>query len=156
MEPIDCMNPARSPGLIRGLSHTLAALFSSSADFHRAWKRYAAVASPSTGMEGRWQGEWISEVNGHHGQLKGVVTKSDSGEYKACFHATYSRFLRVCYEVNLSGQEEDGHIELEGEADLGQLAGGVYHYTGEATSTEFNCQYHCKYDHGTFHMKRLD
>jgi len=150
------MNSPGSPNLIRNTAHALAALFSNSADFRRDWKRYSAVGSPPQGIEGCWLGEWISDVNGHHGQLEGVVTKSDSGKYQACFHATYSRFLRVYYEVDLKGREENGHVELEGEADLGQLAGGVYHYTGEATPTGFHCQYRCKYDHGPFRMKRLD
>ncbi len=150
------MNSPRSPGLIRSVSHALAALFSSSANFHREWKHYRSGGSPPRGIEGRWLGEWISQVNGHHGELKGIVTKADAGKYKACFHATYSRFLRVCYEVDLKGREENGRVELEGESDLGQLAGGVYQYTGEATPAEFNCQYRCKYDHGTFRMKCLD
>jgi hypothetical protein len=38
---------------------------------------------------------------------------------------------------------------------LGQLAGGIYHYEGEAGGTEFNCTYRCAYDHGPFYLQRL-
>jgi hypothetical protein len=141
--------------LVRSISHTLAALLSGSTAFRSEWKR-CGVVSRSSGIEGRWQGEWVSEVNGHHGGLRGVVSKSDAAHYCGIFHATYAKFLRVSYVVSLSGREQDGRVELEGEADLGRLAGGVYHYAGKATSDEFNCSYDCKYDHGSFRMNRVD
>lgn len=150
------MSSTHSPSLLRGFSHLLAALFSNVSVFHRDWNNYRAVASPPKDIQGRWQGEWVSDVNGHHGRLKGIMVKLDPGRYEASFHATYSKVLRVCYSVNLSGREEDGRVILEGEADLGKLAGGVYHYTAEVTHWEFNCKYRCKYDHGKFHMNRLD
>jgi hypothetical protein len=140
--------------LIRSIAHTLAALFSGSKAFQREWKRYAE-SSRAEGIEGRWQGEWISDVNGHHGELKAVVTNARSNNYETIFHATYSGFLRVSYAVNLFGQSRDGGVELKGEADLGRLAGGVYHYGGKATPTDFSCRYECRYDRGRFQMKRI-
>lgn len=41
---------------------------------------------------------------------------------------------------------------LEGDYDLGKLAGGNYHYSGHATIDEFRCTYECKYDRGTFEL----
>jgi hypothetical protein len=52
----------------------------------------------------------------------------------------------------LHGQWSEGKLKLEGDADLGPLAGGIYHYQGQADETEFVCVYRCKYDHGTFRM----
>jgi hypothetical protein len=149
------MSSSRRLSLIRSVSHTLAALFNSSADFRREWKRYDA-ASRGGGIEGRWQGEWISEVNGHHGELKGAITKSPPAGYKSVFQATFSKILHVCYEVVLSAREQEDAVELEGQADLGRLAGGVYRYKGRASPERFDCSYECKYDHGTFRMKRVD
>ena len=150
------MNSTHHKYLFHGFFHVLAALFSNSSDFRRAWNNYPESAPPPEDIQGRWQGEWISDVNGHHGQLKAITTKVNSGKYKTSFHATYSKVLRVCYSVNLNVREEDGRFQLEGEADLGQLAGGIYRYDGEATLTEFNCEYRCEYDHGTFRMTHLN
>lgn len=146
------MGQGRLSGLVRSIAHTLAAVFSGSAAFRKAWK---SSACRTEGIEGRWQGEWVSEVNGHHGELKGVLSKAGAEQYRAVFHATYSKFLRVSYAVNLIGQQENGGVELEGEADLGRLAGGVYHYAGKATLDEFNCRYECRYDRGRFQMQRV-
>jgi hypothetical protein len=138
-------------GFLRNVSHMLAALVNNRADFQRRWNE------PKTyhGLEGRWQGEWASNANGHRGALKCLLTKTEAGEYEAMFHAVYARFLRVCYSVPLHGRQTGEKLELEGQADLGQLAGGVYHYEGEANETAFHCTYCCAYDHGTFHLKRL-
>jgi limonene-1,2-epoxide hydrolase len=133
-------------GILRNVSHVLAALFNDRADFQRRWN------DPSTPEE-RWQGEWVSETNGHRGVLKCLLTKTESGEYQATFYAVYARLLSVAYSVPLHGRRDAGKLKLEGQADLGQLAGGIYHYKGEADETAFNCTYRCKYDHGTFQLK---
>ena len=67
--------------------------------------------------------------------------------------AKYCGGLRVCYNTPLHGQISDGRLTLDGEMDLGRLAGGVYTYKGEAGENEFNCSYRCQYDHGAFHLK---
>jgi hypothetical protein len=145
----------RAVGILRNVSHVLAALFNNRADFQRRWNEMAARSTTNSGWEGRWQGEWFSEANGHRGGLKCLLTIKESGECQATFHAVYARFLRVCYSVPLHGRQIGGKLKLEGQADLGQLAGGIYHYEGEADETTFNCTYRCAYDHGVFQMKRL-
>ncbi len=134
--------------MFRNVSHVLAALFNNRAEFHRRWE--AAPARPANGLEGRWRGEWISQANGHHGALKCLLTKTASGEYEAMFHAVYAGFLAVAYPVALHGQPSGGKLKLAGKADLGKLAGGVYHYEGETDENAFNCAYRCAYDHGPF------
>jgi hypothetical protein len=139
--------------MLRTISHFLAALVNNASDFKRRWNQDAPPPTAANDLQGRWQGEWISEVNGHRGALRCVLTRGDDGNYKAAFHAVYARILRVCYTVPLHGQWIDGKLKLEGDADLGPLAGGVYRYQGEAEEAEFVCLYNCKYDHGTFRMK---
>jgi HEAT repeat protein len=140
-------------GMARTISHFLAALVNNASDFKRHWNEDTLPPGASNGLQGRWQGQWISEANGHCGALRCVLTRGEGGDYKAAFHAVYASILRVCYTVPLHGQWNDGKLKLEGDADLGPLAGGIYRYQGEAGETEFICQYNCKYDHGTFHMK---
>lgn len=97
----------------------------------------------------------MSEQNGHRGQLRCVLTRSDNGLYRACFHATYAKILRVCYCVSLAGGEQGGRFRLAGESDLGKLAGGIYRYEGEVGDDAFLVTYRCRYDHGYFRLQRL-
>jgi hypothetical protein len=142
--------------IFRSISHLLAAIFVNCREFHREWNQYVAVGHSGTSITGRWTGKWLSEVNGHTGKLQCVVTETDGRYYRARFHATYGSALRVCYTVELSVERVNGKFEFEGEADLGKLAGGVYHYRGEVTTTGFVSSYKCSYDQGIFRMSRLD
>jgi hypothetical protein len=122
--------------------------------FNRDWKR-AGTASPSpVGMEGRWQGTWVSEANHHQGGLRCLMTKNADGAYKARFKATYAEILSFGYTAKLKVQENGDSFNFEGDANLGKLAGGVYHYVGNATGTNFFATYSSKADHGTFQMQR--
>src|ERR1700678_2554465 len=126
-------------GMARTISHFLAALVNNASDFKRRWNEDTPSPSAANGLQGRWQGEWISEANGHRGALRCVLTRGEAGNYKAAFHAVYAKCLRVCYTVPLHGQWIDGKLKLEGDADLGPLAGGIYNYKGEADEMEFVC-----------------
>jgi hypothetical protein len=142
--------------ITRGISHTLAAVFNNCSVFRSHWRQYHRTENSAANLEGRWIGEWTSEVNGHHGKLKCVLGKDSLGQYEACFHGSFGRMLRVCYTVALRGEPTHEGMRLAGEADLGSLAGGVYYYEGIATPTEFRCSYRCKYDQGTFQLKKID
>ena len=75
--------------------------------------------------------------------------------YRARFRATYWRFFRFSYTVNLQvTRNPQGQFNFQGEADLGWWGGVVYHYDGHATATNFFSTYKSKYDHGTFRMAR--
>lgn len=139
--------------LIRTISHVLAAVFNNAWDFNRRWQLPAAPPSAANELQGRWAGEWVSEANGHRGALRCILSKIDSGGYEVVFYAKYCGGLRVCYSLRLQGQKTGDRLLLNGEMDLGRLAGGVYTYKGEANEKEFNCAYRCKYDHGAFHLK---
>jgi hypothetical protein len=137
----------------RSISHILAAFFNNAWDFKRRWNQPAPPPSAANDLQGRWEGEWISAANGHRGALRCFLSKTGSGGYQAAFHAVYCGALRVSYTVPLHGQMNGGKLTLDGETDIGRLAGGIYSYKGEADEKEFNCTYRCKYDHGTFHLK---
>jgi hypothetical protein len=138
-------------GLIRSISHILAAVFSNASDFNRRWKDDDSQ-HVGGGLPSRWEGQWISETNGHHGALRCLLAQDGPTNYSATFYAIYCRSLRVCYTVPLRGQQSEVKLKLEGDADIGRLAGGNYHYAGEATASAFRCTYECKYDRGTFEM----
>jgi hypothetical protein len=126
---------------------------SCSSSFNREWRKVGRSPMAGTGLEGRWEGQWISEVNGHHGRLRCIVTK-EGDIYQARFRAKYRKILSFGYTVPLKAEPTASGYEFRGEADLGALAGGVYHYGGHADATNFFSTYSCKYDHGTFRMIR--
>ena len=122
--------------------------------FNRQWNQAANQPPPKTDLEGRWEGSWQSEVNGHHGKLRCLISSEPDGLYRARFHAKYARIFSFGYTVKLRAESDDGRLSLKGEADLGFLAGGIYRYEGHVDRTNFFAKYACKYDHGTFQMKR--
>lgn len=124
--------------------------------FDREWSEAAAI-SPASGNDivGRWEGTWQSNFNGHNGGLRAIITKVDDQTHHAKFHATYQGFLSFPYELDIKTTPSEQATSFEGEADLGALAGGMYKYTGQATSTKFHSDYSASNgDHGTFTMKR--
>jgi len=134
----------------------LALVVGGCSSFHRAWREAERHPAPENSIQGCWEGQWVSEVNGHHGQLRCLISLEADGDYSARFRATYLKVLRFSYTVRLQVEHGDGAWHFHGEEDLGKLAGGVYHYTGHATQTEFHSTYRSKYDHGKFEMRRLD
>src|SRR5262245_27113820 len=114
-----------------------AALLCGCSSFNRNWRRARAQAVPANSFEGRWEGRWGSEVNGHHGALRCLLTPATNSVYHARFRATYARILHFSYTVPLTAQPHFGGWEFNGEADLGKLAGGVYDYEGRISSTNF-------------------
>ena len=121
--------------------------------FNREWRKAGRNPAASSGLEGRWEGEWISNVNRHHGRLRCII-KKDGDLYWARFHAKYRKLLSFGYTVGLKTEPTEAGCKFRGEADLGALAGGVYRYEGQADATNFFSTYFCKYDHGTFQMRR--
>jgi hypothetical protein len=105
-------------------------------------------------VAGRWEGRWISDVNGHNGKLRCLLTQQEGNVYNARFRATYWKILRFSYTVPLAFEPHDNGWEFNGEANLGKLAGGVYFYEGRASQTNLFSTYRSKYDHGRFELTR--
>lgn len=123
-------------------------------NFNRDWKKAAQQPTSSNSVEGRWEGKWVSEVNGHNGTLRCLISREGDARCAARFHATYKTIFRFSYKVMLDIQPHYGGWEFNGEENLGKLAGGVYFYEGRASSTNFFSTYRSKYDHGIFEMHR--
>ena len=129
-------------------------LASGCSSFNHEWRKAAANPVLANDIQGAWQGKWISEASGHSGKLRCVVVKSDLDLYQARFHAKYRKIFSFGYTVPLKVERAADSFHFSGEADLGYLAGGVYHYDGHADGTNFFSNYSSKYDHGIFQMKR--
>lgn len=136
------------------LTAMLAMLLCGCSSFGRAWKTAGQAPPSPDSIEGRWEGCWLSDANGHTGKLRCLLSQEADGRYTAWFRATYLKILRFSYRVPLQVESHDGVWDFQGSEDLGKLAGGVYHYAGNATSTNFSSTYDSTYDRGTFEMKR--
>ena len=83
------------------------------------------------------------------------MTQGTNGLYNARFHAKFWKILSYGYTVPLQVHSSNRVFRFEGEANLGKLAGGVYHYAGTVAGTNWQSTYHSRYDHGTFRMNRI-
>jgi hypothetical protein len=124
--------------------------------FERSWRSAASMPVSAHSLAGRWEGSWRSDVNGHEGRLRCLITPKDQeGDvFEARFHATYLKVLRFGYTVPLTARFTNEAWHFQGEADLGKMAGGVFHYAGTATNQRFYSTYRSRSDHGTFEMQR--
>jgi len=140
------------PVLVLGL---LLVALTGCSSFGREWRAAARQPAPALGIGGRWEGVWVSEVNGHRGRLRAILTPETNQVWRARFHARYAGLLTFGYTVQLHTTEAaEGEVRFEGEADLGKLAGGVYTYAGRANATNFFATYRSRDDHGRFELRR--
>lgn len=124
--------------------------------FERQWQAAKSYAYPEQELAGCWEGTWQSDYNGHHGGLRAIITKQGDGYYDAHFHATYAVVIPYEFQLPLLVTDDGRAYVLEGEADLGWLAGGLYTYNGTATATDFAASYCAENnDHGTFTMTKV-
>lgn len=122
--------------------------------FNRDWQEAAARPVPAGSLEGRWEGRWLSDVNGHTGKLRCIVARETGSQYEFHYWATFWKLFRATYKVHLHVRPVDIGYELRGEENLGKLAGGVYQYEGRVSGTNFTSTYRSPYDHGTFRLTR--
>ena len=114
----------------------------------------AGTPPPQNSIEGRWAGIWKSDTSDHSDRLRCIISRKDEHSYLASFFANYHKVMNFGYTVPLKVEQTDGKYVFEGEANLHWYAGGVYHYKGEATPTNFYSTYRSKSYHGTFEMRR--
>jgi hypothetical protein len=132
-------------------------LGSGCSSFGRDWKAATGQPAGEHGVAGRWEGEWVSDVNGHRGRLQAVVTPEGGPRYHVHYRATYRKLLRFSFGYEMSMDVEpagQGACLLQGEADLGVW--GEYRCEGSANGTHFTARYETQYDHGVFHLDRAD
>jgi hypothetical protein len=128
-------------------------LLSGCSSFNRQWRASLREPIPADDISGPWEGRWISDVNGHNGRLRCVISRQ-TNRYDAFFHAKYMKVFSFSYTVPLQVERNQTNFTFSGEEDLGKLAGGLYTYKGEATPEKFESTYKSKYDHGRFDLSR--
>ncbi|MGH9360534.1 MAG: hypothetical protein ACRD2T_01350 [Thermoanaerobaculia bacterium] len=103
---------------------------------------------------GAWEGGWRSEVTGHTGGLRALITRAEKGGFRTRYRATYGCCFSFEYTVEMTVEPRGEALGFRGSADLGWLAGGVYSYEGQVKGAEFTSAYRSKSDRGVFEMRR--
>lgn len=119
-------------------------------DYEAALDQSVAADSP----EGPWKGRWVSNKNGHKGELRCIVEKGIEETYTARFKARFWKCFTYTSTAELQMAEGDGERTFSGDAQLGWLAGGQYDYEGRVNQKFFFSEYENKWDYGTFYMER--
>lgn len=122
--------------------------------FNRDWKRAAARPAGTNEISGAWIGHWRSDANGHHGQLRCILTPHSTDAYMARFRARFWKIFAAGYAVPLTFTSTNGVHTFQGSANLGALGGGLYTCEGSITPNAFESTYNSKRDHGTFVLRR--
>jgi hypothetical protein len=128
--------------------------FVTGCSFNRDWRRAAHSPPPANDIAGAWIGHWRSDVNGHNGQLRCIMTPHAPNAYMARYRARFWKIFAAGYAVPLSVTNINGEFRFSGTANLGALGGGIYTYEGSATPSAFQSTYRSKRDHGTFVLHR--
>jgi hypothetical protein len=142
--------------LVRALSIALLIIATSgcSTVYNQKWNKAAKNPDPSSMINGRWQGKWLSDRNQHTGKLRCIVTQKQANLYDFHYWATWSIFAGA-YHVEFAIQETNNTAHFAGSKDLGKLAGGLYQYEGNIEGDVFRASYDSKYDEGMFELSRV-
>lgn len=122
--------------------------------FPEKWHTAGRFAPTGDVLDGRWEGTWLSDRNGHTGRLRCVVSKQGENQYEAAFQAKYWRVLTFHYVAPLETRLTETNVLFSGQANLGWWAGGLYRYAGQADTDRWFCTYSNRYDYGTFQMRK--
>lgn len=111
------------------------------------------IPSRANDPAGAWRGTWLSEVNGHTGELLCAVSPADSpGAHTFRYRATWGRILHAPFTVRCTVDEKG---KVTGSKDLGPLFGGTFSHTGSLTRDTFQARYESTLDRGTMEMRRV-
>ncbi len=138
-------------------------LASCSGGFNREWRQALAEGKGTSprDLTGPWQGAWRSEVNGHHGELRCIVSRAraageadSTNRHRFHYHATFMKVLSATYDVTHEvKQSKDGFV-YAGDQKISGMGGGLYHYEGKGTPERFNATFRSESDHGVFELRR--
>lgn len=131
--------------------------------FRSAWKMPASNA----GVNGKWEGTWLSTASGHTGKLRAVISEpgplmsASKQQPKAVphqffYHCTWRGILSAAFKTTQHVvRQKNGSYTFKGDHQMPNWVGGVYHYEGTIKGDNFNACYESGLDRGTFTMKRV-
>ena len=128
-------------------------------DFKQQWKKATDEAAKRkdkfADLTGPWEGTWKSDVNGHEGKLRCLITKQEDGQYEFHYWAQWQKVLSGSFRENYEVvDQKDGSFTFSGEKDLGKM-GGKFSHKGTATAMDLKANYDSELgDRGVFELAR--
>jgi hypothetical protein len=106
-------------------------------------------------VQGRWAGTWKSDVNGHTGKLRCVVSPpKGSDEQTFLYRATWMKVLAATFKTAKTVTPKTQGATFVGEKNLGVL-GGTFRCKGSIQDDHFQATYESAVDHGVFALDRV-
>lgn len=130
----------------------------SGVSYDRQWKAAQSRASSVSSPEGCWEGTWKSDVNGHEGKLRCIVTSKDAArsDYEFHYHATWAKFLTGTFSVIChADRQKDATWKVSGSKDLGAIFGGVFHHEATISPVKLQAKYSATLDRGRMELSRV-
>ncbi len=126
--------------------------------YQSAWREAAAKPVQSSGLEGAYEGKWVSEATGHEGKLRCVISKPEdaaANTYDFHYWAKWG-LLSGDFKTPQTVTRIGNIWHTSGAMDLGSL-GGVYEQEAMVADGNFESQYtSSKGDRGTMSMTRAN
>jgi hypothetical protein len=94
---------------------------------------------PAASPELSWEGTWEAAEPVHGGELRCTLQQQDVDRWHGKFTGYCSN--QFAYQVQMQGRRDGDAILFEGQADLGEKDGGIYHWTGRIAGSDFTGQY---------------
>ena len=124
--------------------------------FDRDWE---SAPKAENGLEGAWDGTWLSDENGHTGPLRCIITRREDRGFDARYFAGYGWFIfwfGFEYTIPTTAVADGNAWLLRGSAMLDSwIAGGLYEYEARVEQDEYVASYRSSFDRGIFRMKRV-
>ena len=126
--------------------------------YQKKWNRAVAAyeAGETSAPEGPWEGSWETTTNGHTGDLRAIVSRSEEnpGEYDFHYHFTWAKILSGTYKATFPATRTgSSRHEVDGEQELGLF--GTFRHEATITDNQFEATYSSKKGEvGLFEMIR--
>lgn len=112
----------------------------------------SAAAQPPD-LTVRWDGYWVSDVNGHTGPLHARFRQLDADTYRVAFRGRFAKIVPFWYATKLEVTGTgDGVVLLGASRQLPLL--GEYRTNAIVTATNFDATFTSRKDSGRFVMTR--
>jgi len=117
---------------------------------------YAEERNTQSPAKGQWVGTWSAVgSNGDGGQyISALCIQKGPGEWLATFDAVCN--AEYSFTVEMTGRQEGDKVIFEGDADLGEQYGGVFHWSGIVENGKFLGKYKAANYDGSFEMTKAE
>lgn len=112
----------------------------------------ALLHGPYTDFTGPWEGRWKSDVSGHDGKLRCLLSETGVNAYHARFRANWGGIFVFNQDLPLKASLEAGGASFTGSVHL--PFHGAYDWTGRIVGDTFTAEYRTDKDKGTFSLSR--